>query len=80
MAQQPVQSRAQQHHHVTAAERQRAGRRHRLGMVVGKQTLGHGHGQERDPGGLDELANLVLGPRIGGALADHDQGPLGGGE
>ena len=63
------------------ADRQRAGRHRRLRVVIGQQALGHRHRQERDTGGLDERrGSRLLGPRVGGALADHDQRPLRPGE
>ena len=54
VAEQPVQARADQHHHIGMRQREGARRGNRLRMVVGQQALGHGHRQERDPGLLDE--------------------------
>ncbi len=45
-------------------------------MVVGHHALAHRRGQERHLGALDELADLVLGARVGHALADDDERPL----
>jgi hypothetical protein len=46
-------------------------------VVVGHHALAHRRGQERQLGALDELADLVLGARVGHALADDDERPLG---
>jgi hypothetical protein len=70
-------SRADQHHHIGPGQRQRPGRRHRLRMIIGQQSLGHRHRQERDPGRLHERPDLLIGLGVGGALAEHDQRPLG---
>ena len=45
-------------------------------MRIGQQALGHRHRQERNPGGLDEFPNHVVGLGIRGALAEHDQRSL----
>ncbi len=46
-------------------------------MVVRQQALGHGHGQIGDAGSLDEAPHHVVALRIGCALAEDDQRPLG---
>ena len=52
--QQPVQARADQHHHVGFGQHVRTRGRCRLRMVVGQQALGHGHRQVGDAGLLDQ--------------------------
>ena len=76
MSEQPVQPCTDEHHHVGPLQRQRAGGRRRLRVVVGQQALGHRHRHVRDAGGLDELADLLVGLGVGGTLAEHDQRPL----
>ena len=80
VAQQPVQPRADQHHHIGLRQCIRSGRRSRLRVVVGQQALGHGHGQERDPGLLDECANVSVRLRISRTLAEDDERPLSFGQ
>ena len=46
-------------------------------MRVGQQALGHAHRQERNAALLNQRADLVIGLRIGGALAENDQRTLG---
>ena len=46
-------------------------------MRVGQEPLGHAHRQIGDAGLLDEGADIGVGLRIGGALAEDDQRPLG---
>ena len=67
-------------HDVGALERQRAGGGRGLRVVVGQQALGHRHRHVGHAGGLDELADLLVGLRVGGALAEHDQRALGAGQ
>src|SRR5437016_629470 len=76
VAQQPVQPRADQHHHIGLRQCVGSGRRSRLRVVVGQQALGHGHGQEGDPGLLDECANVSVCLRIRRSFAQDDERPL----
>jgi hypothetical protein len=46
-------------------------------MRVGKQALAHAHGQEGNAGLFDKGFDRVVGLRIGRALAEDDQRPLG---
>ena len=75
--QQPVQARADQQHHVGFRQHVRARGRGRLRMRVGQQALGHRHRQVGDAGLLDQRADVGVGLRIGGALAEQDQRALG---
>ena len=47
------------------------------GCVSGKQTLGHAHRQERRAALFDEGFDLLVGLRVGRALAEDDQRLLG---
>ena len=76
MSEQPVQACTDEHHHVGPLQRHRSGGRRRLRVVVGQQALRHRHRQVRHPGGLDEFGDLLVRLRVGGALAEHDQGPF----
>ena len=75
--QQPVEPRADQHHDVGILQHGRARRARALRMRVGQQALGHAHRQERHAALLDQRADRVVGLRIGRALAEDDQRPLG---
>ena len=46
------------------------------GCGVGQQALGHAHGQERNAALLDEALIVVVGLRVGRALAEDDQRTL----
>ena len=46
-------------------------------MRVGQQALAHAHRQERNAALLDQSADIVIGLRIGRALAEDDQRALG---
>jgi hypothetical protein len=46
-------------------------------MGVRQQAFGHAHRQERNATLLDQGADIVIGLRIGGALAEDDQRALG---
>ena len=46
-------------------------------MGIGQQSLGHAHRQERNAAGLDQRADIVVGLRIGCALAENDQRTFG---
>ncbi len=72
--QQPVEAGADQHDDVGVLQHGRACRTGRLHMGVGQQALGHAHLQERRAGLFDEGADLVVGLRIGGTLAENDEG------
>ena len=76
--QQPVEAGADQHHDVGILQHGRARGARALRMQVRQQALGHAHRQERHAGLLDQRADRVVGLRIGGALAENDQWPLGG--
>jgi hypothetical protein len=54
-----------------------ARRRDRLRMVIGQQALRHRHRQKRDPGLLDEGANVGVRLRVSSALAENDQRAFG---
>ena len=45
-------------------------------MQVGQETLGHAHRQERRAALFDEFADVVIGLRVGRALAEDDQRTL----
>ena len=45
-------------------------------MRVGKQALGHAHRQEGNAARFDQRADVVVGLRVGRALAENDQRPL----
>ena len=75
--QQPVEARADQHDDVGVLQHGRARRARALRMRVGQQALGHAHRQERNAALLDERADRVVGLRVGRALAEDDQRPLG---
>ncbi|OIQ71773.1 hypothetical protein GALL_466080 [mine drainage metagenome] len=45
-------------------------------MQVRQKSLGHAHRQERNATPLDQRADVVVGLRIGRALAENDQGTL----
>lgn len=49
-------------------------------MSVGQQAFSHRHRQVRDARAFDERANVGVGLRIGGALAEDDQRTPGGPE
>jgi hypothetical protein len=70
---QPVEARADQHHDVGFGQRERAGGGGTLLVGVGKQALGHRHGQVGDPGLLDQRPDIRIGLRIGRALAEDDE-------
>ena len=74
---QPVEARPGQHHDIGVADRIGAGGGGRLRMVVGQEALGHRHRQERNAGRLDKRADLLVRPRIGGALAEDRERALG---
>ena len=80
MSEQPVQAGTDEHHHVGPLQGQRPGGGRRLRVVVGQQALRHRHRQVRHAGGFDEFEDLLVRLRVCGALAEHDQGPLGVGE
>ncbi|SPC14616.1 hypothetical protein CT19431_MP100198 [Cupriavidus taiwanensis] len=71
--QQPVQARADQHHHVGFRQHIRARGRGRLRMRIGQQALGHRHRQVRNAGLLDQRADIGVGAGVRGALAQQDQ-------
>ncbi|MGY4652726.1 hypothetical protein ACVWWN_006522 [Mycobacterium sp. URHB0021] len=73
MSEQPVQARTDEHHHIGLLQGKRPGGGRRLWMIVGQQALGHRHRHVRRPRGLDKLGDLLVGLRVGGALAEHDQ-------
>ena len=75
--QQPVETRADQHHDVGLRQHRRARRAGALRMGVGQQALGHAHRQERHAALLDEAADRVVGLGVGRALAEDDQRALG---
>ena len=75
--QQPVETGADQHHHVGFLQHRRACRARAQRMQIGQQALGHAHGQERHAALFDERADVVVGLRIGRALAENDQRTLG---
>ena len=75
--QQPVEARADQHHDVGVLQHRRARRAGALRMRVGQQALGHAHRQEGNAALLDERADRIVGLRVGRALAEDDQRPLG---
>ncbi len=70
---QPIKTRAHQHHHVGLADCERACGRRRLRMIVGQQPLRHRHWQEWHARRLDEGTNLFIRLRVGGALSKQDQ-------
>ena len=74
--QQPVEAGADQHHDVGVLQHGRARGTRALRMRVGQQALGHAHRQERGAALLDEGADLVVGLRIGRALAEDDERTL----
>jgi len=76
--QQPVQPGADQQHHVRVLQRRRAGRAGRERVGVGQEALGHAHRNVGDAARLHEGADRLVGLGVGGALAEHDQRPLGG--
>ena len=75
--QQPVEARADQHDDVGLRQHGRARRARALRMRVGQQALAHAHRQERHAALLDELADRIVGLRVGRALAEDDQRALG---
>ena len=75
--QKPVEAGADQHHDVGILQHRRARRARALRMRVGQQALGHAHRQERSAALLDQGADRIIGLRVGGALAEDDQGTLG---
>ncbi len=76
MRKQPVEPRADQHDDVAILQHGRARRAGALRVRVGQQALAHAHRQERDAALFDEGADRVVGLRVGGALAEDDQGTL----
>ena len=75
--QEPVQARADQHDDVGVFQHGRARGARAQRMRVGKEPLAHAHRQERDAALLDERADIVVGLRVGRALAEDDQRTLG---
>jgi hypothetical protein len=75
--QQPVETGADQHHHVGFLQHERARRPRRLRVGVGQQALCHAHRQVGDAALLDERADVVVGLGVGRTLAEDDQGPFG---
>ena len=76
--QQPVEACADKHHDVGVFQHRRAGCPRALWMRVGQQALGHAHRQEGDAALFDQRTDRVIGLRVGRALAEDDQGALGG--
>ncbi len=70
---QPVQPRADQHDDVGFLQHRRAGSTSALRMGVGEQALGHAHRQERHAALLDKALDLLVGLRVGRALAENDE-------
>ena len=77
VAEQPVEPRADHQHDVAVGEHGRARGGGALRMQVRKQALGHAHRDVRNAALLDQRADVVVGLRIGGALAEDDQRTLG---
>ena len=76
--QQPVQPGADQQHHVRVLQRRGARGTGRERVGVGQEALGHAHRHVGDAAGLHQRPDRVVGLRVGGALAEHDQRPAGG--
>jgi hypothetical protein len=75
--QEPVQPGADQHDDVGFLEHERARRAGALRMRVGEQALAHAHRQEWNAARLHQRADGVVGLRVGRALAEDDERPLG---
>jgi len=67
--QQPVEARADQHHHVGLRQHERARGRCAQLVRVGQQALSHGHRQVRDPRFLDQHLDVGVGLRVRRTLA-----------
>jgi hypothetical protein len=78
--QQPVQARADQHHHIGLGQHIRARCRCALRVRVRQEALGHRHWQIRDAGAFDQCADVGVGLRISRALAKQDQRLFGAGQ
>ena len=72
----PVQPCPHQEHEVRVLQRVGPRRRDRQRVIIGNHALAHRRGQERELRLVDELANVVLGARVGHALADDHERPL----
>ena len=77
LREQPVETRADQHHDVGPGQHVRACRGRGLLVRVGQESLRHGHRQVRDAGLFDERADVGVGLRVRRALAEDDQRTLG---
>ena len=76
VTEQPVEPRADHHHDIAVGQHGRARGGGALRMQIGQQALGHAHRNERNAALLDQRADVVVGLRIGGALAEDDQRTL----
>lgn len=77
VAEHPVEAAADEQDDVGRAQGEAAAGGGGVGVVVGDEALGHGHGLEGDVRLVDELGDLLLGAGVGGALAHDDHGVLG---
>ena len=78
--QDPVQTRTEQENNIGAVEGGAAGGGGVQWTRVGHDAFAHGRGEEREVGGGDKLADGVLGPGVGGAFAEDDEGGARGSE
>jgi hypothetical protein len=76
VGQQPVQTRADQHHDVRILQHRRTRGTRTLRMQVGQETFRHAHGQERCAALLHEGFDVFIGLRIRRTFAQDDQRTL----
>ena len=74
----PVEACTHQEYQIGFAQGRASSGTDREGIVVGHGSLAHRGIQERQLGAFDELADLVLCPRPGHALAHYNQRSFGG--
>ncbi len=77
VAQHPVEASAHQQDDVCRAHGKAAAGSGGVGVVIGDEALGHGHGLEGDVGLVDKRSQLLLSTAQSCALANDDPGVLG---